>query len=235
VTAGGDRGARGQSIRVLLVDDHALVRDGLRALIDQEPDLVVCGTASSGAEALQALEASGPDLIILDLSLGDVDGTRLIRLLLERSPKVHILVLSVYEEEVYAERCLRAGARGYLNKRAAGEEVRSAIRVVAGGGLYRSDEAQARCAVVPARSRRDESLEDGPEALSDRELEPSASRRSKATRRGSRASSGSRPSTSCIASPPDGPAATTGEATPSAGLDLDAAPRWRSARLAASS
>jgi DNA-binding NarL/FixJ family response regulator len=156
---------------VLLVDDHPLVLDGLRTLIERDSDLAVCGVATSGAEALAVLDGLGPDLVILDLSLRDTDGTRLIRRILERSPKVPVLVLSVYEEEIYAERCLRAGARGYLNKRTAGEEVRRAIRALADGELYLADSTQALRPAAPASHSRRGSTESGPETLSDRELE----------------------------------------------------------------
>jgi DNA-binding NarL/FixJ family response regulator len=137
---------------------------------DKEPDLAVCGTASSGAETLEALDRLSPDLIILDLSLSDVDGTRLIGLVLEKSPGVRVLALSVYEEEICAERCLRAGARGYLNKRAAGEQVRDAIRTVSGGELFLSDGARVRWEAAQAPRRRNGSQDSGPEAFSDREL-----------------------------------------------------------------
>jgi DNA-binding NarL/FixJ family response regulator len=158
-------------LRVLIVDDHALVREGLRDLIQRSPDLAVCGVAGSGTEALGAVARLDPDLVVLDLSLGDSDGTQLIREIAARSQRVRVLVLSTYEESVYAERCLRAGARGYLNKRAAVQDIRRAIRIVAEGGVFLSDAALARRAGAPAPVRDSLHAEAGPEVLSDRELE----------------------------------------------------------------
>lgn len=157
------------SVRVLIVDDHALVRDALRDLIERETDLTVCGLAATAAETLDALGRLDPDVIVLDLSLEDSDGAQLIRDIQARSSKVRVLVLSAYEESTHAERCLRAGARGFVNKRAAGDDIRRAIRVVADGGLFvgRAADPQ-RITRAPGHERETEA---GPEALSDRELE----------------------------------------------------------------
>ncbi len=159
------------AIRILVVDDHPMVREGLCGLLQRASDLSVCGVAASAAEALAATAELDPDLIVLDLSLGDADGTSLIREIVRRFPRPRILVLSMYEEAAYAERCLRAGARGYLNKRAAADDVRRAIRVVADGGQFLSEAARARQACDSLPGRRAGSSELGPEALSDRELE----------------------------------------------------------------
>lgn len=159
-----------QPIRLLLVDDHALVRDALRTLIEGEPDLAVCGTAGTAVECRDAIARLAPDLIILDLSLADCDGTRLIHEIAAGPRPVRILVLSSYEESTYAERCLHAGASGYVNKRAAADDIRRAIRAVAQGRVFLSDPFAARRATMsPARAR--EHDEDGPRRLSDRELE----------------------------------------------------------------
>lgn len=107
--------------RVMLVDDHPIVRRGLAELIAQEPGLSVCGEASAYAEALKCLEKTKPDLVIVDVSLEDSNGIELTRQLRALCPELAILVLSMHEESVYAERALRAGANGYVMKAEAAE------------------------------------------------------------------------------------------------------------------
>ncbi len=148
-----------------------MIRDALREIIEPEPDLVVSDLAGSATEALAALERTRPDIVILDLCLLDADGTHLIREILDRSRRTRVLVLSMYEEATYAERCLRAGARGYVNKRTAGLDVRHAIRVVAEGGLYLSEAMRRKLAPASPAGRSGGLEEFGPDALSDRELE----------------------------------------------------------------
>jgi len=130
--------------RILLVDDHPVVREGLAQLINQCGDMAVCGEASDAAQALIALAQLQPDLAIIDISLKDLDGLELIRRVLARWPEVVILVLSMHREELFAERALQAGARGYVMKQEATHNVVTAIRRVLGGGIYLSDSAQSR-------------------------------------------------------------------------------------------
>jgi DNA-binding NarL/FixJ family response regulator len=103
-------------VRVLIVDDHPLVRESLKRIIQQEPDLSVCGEADNGSEALKLVAATKPHLVILDLTLKDSHGLELIKNLSDSYPKVISLVFSMHEETLHAERAIRAGARGYVAK-----------------------------------------------------------------------------------------------------------------------
>lgn len=130
----------GQESRVLIVDDHPIVREGLAELINKEADLVVCGQVDSGHQALEAIESLEPDVAIVDLSLEDMNGLTLIKTLRARcSSEMPVLVLSMHEETLYAERALRAGAQGYIMKREAPTRVISAIRRVLSGDVYLSE------------------------------------------------------------------------------------------------
>ncbi len=122
--------------RILLVDDHPLLRQGISQLIDQQDDLVTCGEAEDRAGALRALDQLHPDLAIVDLSLKEERGLELIRDAKALHPQVPMLVLSMHDEQFYAERALRAGARGYIMKREASDKVLEAIRVVLEGCVY---------------------------------------------------------------------------------------------------
>lgn len=155
---------------ILIVDDHPLVRRGLGALINSEPDLSVCAEADGYASALEALEKHQPDLVIIDLALGDDDGIDLIKAVRIRFPKVHRLVLSMRDEEVYAERCLRAGASGYVSKDQLDDTVLFAIRRLLDGEQYLSDRLLRRFA---ARYLYADKLESNSLVgeLSDRELQ----------------------------------------------------------------
>ena len=122
--------------KVFLIDDHAVVRNGLAELINQAADLIVCGEAASAQEALAKIEGAGPDIVIVDLSLGEVGGLELLKILKASHPALPALVLSMHEETYYAERCLRAGARGYIMKKEAIEQVEHAVRQVLDGRVY---------------------------------------------------------------------------------------------------
>ena len=129
--------------RILVVDDHPIVREQLIHLIKREPDLTVCGQADDGPIALQTVEAEAPNLVILDLSLATTDGMDLIKSIKALHPKLPILVLSMHDESLYAERVLRAGARGYITKQEATHKVTVAIRRVLDGDVYLSDRMSA--------------------------------------------------------------------------------------------
>jgi DNA-binding NarL/FixJ family response regulator len=122
--------------RVLIADDHALVRDGLKRILEGNDDLTVAGEAANGHEVLQALTAIQFDVLLLDLSMPGRSGIDLIKLVKERTPKLPVLVLTMHEEEQYAVRAIRAGASGYLTKDSAATQLVTAIRKVAGGGLF---------------------------------------------------------------------------------------------------
>jgi DNA-binding NarL/FixJ family response regulator len=155
--------------RIFLVDDHPLVREWLTQLIDQQPDLTVCGEAGSAPAALAALGAAAADLAVVDLSLENSAGLDLIKSLQRLTPAVPALVLSIHDESLYAERAFRAGARGYVNKRESAQCVVEAVRRVLDGKLYVSEKAGEILAAQTVRGR----APDQPaiERLSDRELE----------------------------------------------------------------
>lgn len=120
--------------RILLVDDHPLMREGIAQWIQRAPDLEVCGQADSAAAAVKLAEKLGPDLVLTDISLDSRNGLELIKDLHARLPKLPVLVLSMHDESLYAGRALRAGARGYIMKRAGGDSVVEGIRTVLKGG-----------------------------------------------------------------------------------------------------
>ena len=130
--------------KVFLVDDHPLVREHLRALLQREPDLEVCGEAAEAPTALSLIGKLNPDLVILDISLKRSHGLELLKELRGLHPGLPVLVLSMHDEALYAERALRAGARGYITKEEATVDVLSAVRKVLAGGAYLSDRMSAR-------------------------------------------------------------------------------------------
>jgi DNA-binding NarL/FixJ family response regulator len=133
-------GTARRAARIFLVDDHPIVREGLAELLNREKDLAVCGQAASGREAMDMIDGLDPDVAVVDLSLEDVSGLALIRNLKSKRRCMAVLVLSMHEESLYAERALRAGAQGYIMKREAPRKVVGAIRRVLDGGIYLSPE-----------------------------------------------------------------------------------------------
>ncbi|MHC4610275.1 MAG: response regulator, partial [Planctomycetota bacterium] len=133
-----------RTTKVLLVDDHPIVRQGLAELIEQEPGLSVCGQAETAPEGLEAAVALQPDLAIVDVALGDTSGLQLIKDVRTRLPDLLVLVLSMKDEALYAERVLRAGARGYVMKEVATETLMTAIRKVLTGQVYLSPRMETR-------------------------------------------------------------------------------------------
>jgi DNA-binding NarL/FixJ family response regulator len=125
--------------RILVVDDHPMVREWLAQMIHREADLIVCGEAADAAEALKLIESTKPDMAIVDLTMKDAHGTELVREIATRFAGLPVLVLSMHDESLYAERALRAGAKGYIAKQEAGDKIRSAIRCVLGGHIYLSE------------------------------------------------------------------------------------------------
>ena len=155
--------------KVFLVDDHPIVRQGLALFIEREPDLMVCGEAEDATSALQAIRDATPDFVILDISLNGPDGLELLKTLRVGHPNLPVLILSMHDESVYAERSLRAGANGYIMKQEAADKVITAIRQILGGDVYLSDRLTKRMLqqfVNGSISPRDPLAK-----LSDRELE----------------------------------------------------------------
>jgi len=155
--------------KILIVDDHSMVREGLRLRISAFPDLDVCGEATTEDEAIEMVKQIHPDLVIVDISLKSGHGIELIKRIKAISPNIKILVASGFQESLYAERALRAGALGYLNKQDSGEKVIEAIRTVLRGERYVSAEITQRL-VSQALGNRSEST-DPIDLLTDRELE----------------------------------------------------------------
>jgi DNA-binding NarL/FixJ family response regulator len=159
-----------QTIKILLVDDHPLVREGLVNLISQQADLQICGEATNEPQALELIRTAQPHVAIVDISLENGSGIELIKSIKVMFPAVTVLVLSMHDESLYAERALRAGARGYVMKREAAKKVIEAIRCVLAGQLYVSDKIAALMAEKFVGSRT-AAAASPIEQLSNRELE----------------------------------------------------------------
>jgi DNA-binding NarL/FixJ family response regulator len=129
--------------RVLIVDDHPMTRAGLVHVINHQPDLTVCGEAESAARALDILDSSRPDLLLIDITLPGKSGLELIKDVKAMRPELLMLVISMHDESLYADRVLRAGARGYITKHEGGEKLMEAIRHVLRGKIYVSESMSA--------------------------------------------------------------------------------------------
>lgn len=157
-------------IKVLLVDDHPLVREGLVNLINQQPDMAICGEAGNETQALEMIGRLLPDVAVVDISLETGSGIELLKNIKAYHPGVQCLVLSMHDENLYAERALHAGARGYIMKREAAKKVIAGIQAVHAGQLYVSEKIAAVMAekFVGGKTTANASPI---EALSDRELQ----------------------------------------------------------------
>lgn len=152
-------------IRILLADDHQIVRDGLRRILDAHPEFEVAGEAPDGDAALALVRAQDYDVAVLDMSMPGLSGLDLVKRLKAEKPRLKILVLSMHGEQQYAARALKAGAAGYLNKDSAAEQLVGALRKIAAGGVHVSETAAA--GLILARSEAGAPHE----RLSDREFE----------------------------------------------------------------
>src|SRR5580700_3703776 len=128
-----------KKFRVLLIDDHPIVRQGLALLIDREADLSVCGEAEGARSAFHAIATLRPDIVLLDISLSGPDGLDVLKEIRMKTGSLPVLILSMHDESIYAERAMRAGANGYIMKQEATEKVLVAIRRILQGGVYLSD------------------------------------------------------------------------------------------------
>jgi DNA-binding NarL/FixJ family response regulator len=156
---------------IILVDDHPLLRKGLARTIEKEAALDVVGQMNSAEEVLGAIEDLSPDLAVVDISLPGMSGMELIKHLQSRMPEVQILVVSRHDESLYAERCIRAGARGYVMKQEAGDDIVHAIQRVIDGRIFVSDTINERLLQSLAEGGRERVMQSPLEVLSDRELE----------------------------------------------------------------
>ena len=154
--------------RILIVDDHPLVRQGIAQYINQEPDMTVCGEASDGNQAIAVIESLKPDLVIVDIEMKGVSGLELVRNLQALYPDILVLMLSMHDENIYAQRALSSGARGYIMKEADPENVIEAIRKILSGDVYASPSATAKILKNVSAANKAGSFTD---LLSDRELQ----------------------------------------------------------------
>lgn len=159
-----------KTTRVVIVDDHPLMREGIAEVLRREPDLEICGEADDRAQALSVIKSSNPDLVIVDLALKNSHGMELIKDLVALCPQVRTLVVSMHDEFVNAERAIRAGASGYITKQEATTKILQAVRCVLAGEIYLSERAALQIATKAAgRARSGSGLTvDG---LTDRELQ----------------------------------------------------------------
>ena len=154
-------------ISIFLIDDHPIVREGMERMIDRELDMSVCGESDGGDETLSKLTKATPDVVVLDLSLTHSSGFDLIHLIQHQLPDTAIIVLSMHDENLYAERTLRAGASGYIMKQEAPAKVLNAIRKVAAGHIYVSEQISKRLLKGLVKPTKDSPLA----SLSDREFQ----------------------------------------------------------------
>ena len=156
--------------RVFIVDDHPLVREGLTNLINGQDDLIVCGEAKDSAQAINGMGKARPNVALIDISLENESGLELVKQLKTQFPQVALIILSMHDEALYAERALRAGAQGYVMKHETSKSVLASIRQVLGGGVYVSERIVKRMALKLTSSRK-LIISSPVERLSDRELE----------------------------------------------------------------
>lgn len=162
--------SRSPKTRILVVEDHAMVRDGFVALINREPGLVVCAEAAGASEALQLIKTARPNLVVADLLLSEGSGLDLLKSARALYPELPFLMISMQDEEVFAERCIKAGAGGYIMKHSATDEFIDAIRTIMNGDIYLSKKMNALLLRRFAHASDAESRT-GLKSLTDRELQ----------------------------------------------------------------
>jgi two-component system, NarL family, response regulator NreC len=158
-------------IRILLADDHAVMRSGLRALLQQHEGFQVVGEASDGREAVALCESLNPDVVVMDLTMPNLNGTEAARQIVAKNPEIAIVILTMHSDEAYVLRALKAGARGYLLKESAEAELVSAIRAVQQGKAFFSPAVSKVLVQDYVRQLQDKDIEDSYELLTPRERE----------------------------------------------------------------
>jgi len=156
--------------KILVVDDHPMIREGLARLVDGEEDLMICGQAEDANDALKAISEIKPDVVVIDISLKNSSGIELMKSIKTQYPKLPVLILSMHNEALYAERALRAGAMGYIMKQEASQNLLTAIRQVLIGQIYVSDDISKRLISKLVHGKADTPTSPV-DNLSDRELE----------------------------------------------------------------
>jgi DNA-binding NarL/FixJ family response regulator len=159
-----------QIARIVLVDDHPIVRRGLALMINEDPNLEVCGEAAGICEALRLINELNPDLVVIDISLKDGSGIELIKQIKAQNPSIKMLVSSMHEETLFSDRALHAGAKGYINKQETSDKIVDAIPAILAGKIYLSDNMTERMlhrAVYPEQTP----VQSPVDSLTDRELE----------------------------------------------------------------
>jgi DNA-binding NarL/FixJ family response regulator len=154
-------------LRIFLADDHPIIRDGLKALIEQQPDMQVVGEADNGRDAWNKAALLRPDVAIIDVSMPDMDGVKVTESLRHECPDIRVLALTVYEDEIYVQQMLMAGASGYIVKRTASEKLIEAVRTLAAGGMYLDPRITGKMIKRYMRNPEDDKTANDP--LSDRE------------------------------------------------------------------
>ena len=159
-----------QATKILLIDDHPMMREGLRQIIGSESGLVVCGEAENAFQALELIGKLKPDLVLTDITLPDKSGLELVKDIQAMNPKMLVLVISMHDEALYAERVLRAGGRGYIMKHEGGKKIMHAIRQVLAGQIFVSEKMSAKILEIFSGHRSDHASSPV-ENLTDREFE----------------------------------------------------------------
>lgn len=160
-----------QPIRILLADDHTIVRDGLRALLERQPDMAVVAEAGDGRECVQLAAQHSPDVVMMDVAMPDMNGIEAARRVLAENPKTSVVMLSMHRDESYVLRSLKAGAKGYLLKDSPRDDVLAAIRAVAQGRSWLSGKVASMLREDYVRQLESRGLEDSYDLLTDRERE----------------------------------------------------------------
>jgi two-component system, NarL family, response regulator NreC len=160
-----------ETIRILLADDHTVVRDGLRALVEKQPDMAVVGEAADGRDTIRLAEEQSPDVIIMDIAMPNMNGIEATRRITTSNPRTAVLILSMHQDESYVLRSLKAGAKGYLLKESVRSDIIEAIRAVVHGRSFLTRKVSRILQEDYVREMERRGLEDSYELLTDRERE----------------------------------------------------------------